>query len=399
MEPPSSSESVLIHHGTHRSASAPFSGEMMSNPVSASTTTTTNLTACSTTISQHNHHQHDQQIQLDSDAGNQSDSSGNSNSSLASSANYNERYPRPVVGKSGRSTCGSSGNGAAASRGSFALLGSRTSLPPLNENCLLDATESQLALNLRRATRSTSWTNQKILDVIDGLNTCEKELDPCLALGVAASGGGSGSNARKESPRCSFEKFVVPKSISNLIMQSRSSGSVNPTSGQNRENSCYNFLCGITEDEDEEPDDCNNKHSSSVGGGGTASFRLPISQASTSVDEKCKHIVAGGKAVEGDPLNIDDGEDDGAHVDFRKRSRNGTAIPMKKVMIQENNLCSDRVISTRSEMDSSLCSIGFDKQHNNAHNSLYSTGKKERPSAYQNLHNTRLEEDDEVPTQ
>ncbi|ODM96099.1 hypothetical protein Ocin01_10581 [Orchesella cincta] len=332
---------------------------------------------------------------MDSDAGNQSDSSGNSNSSLASSTKYNERYPRPVVGKGGRS-CGSCGT--TASRGSFAKLGSRTSLPPLNENCLLDATESQLALNLRRATRSTSWTNQKILDAIDGLNTCEKELDPCLALGVAAGAGGGGSNARKDSPRSSFEKFfVVPKSISNLIMQSRSSGSVNPTSGQKGENSCYNFLCGITEDEDEEQDDCNNKHSSSGAG---ASFRLPVSPASLPVDEKRKHVVAGGETVEGDPLSADDNQVDGAHVDFPRRSRNGTAaISMKKVMIQENDLCSDRVISIRSEMDSNLCNMSFDKQHNNAHNSLYGTAKKERPSAYQNLHNVRFEDDDEVPTQ
>ncbi|ODM86548.1 hypothetical protein Ocin01_20134 [Orchesella cincta] len=355
MEPSSSSKS-LIHQSTYRSASAPFSGEIMSNSVSASTTTTTDLTACSTApaISQpnhhHAHHQHDQRIQMDSDAGNQSDSSGNSNSSLASSTKYNERKSRLL-----RQTR------------------EPNLVTPLNENCLLDATESQLALNLRRATRSTSWTNQKILDAIDGLNTCEKELDPCLAL-----------------------EWLLALVVVAVMLGRIHRGP--PLKSQKGENSCYNFLCGITEDEDEEQDDCNNKHSSSGAG---ASFRLPVSPASLPVDEKRKHVVAGGETVEGDPLSADDNQVDGAHVDFPRRSRNGTAaISMKKVMIQENDLCSDRVISIRSEMDSNLCNMSFDKQHNNAHNSLYGTGnKKERPSAYQNLHNVRFEDDDEVPTQ
>lgn len=108
------------------------------------------------------------------DVGNQSDSSGTSNSSLASSSRYNERHPRVLESvrkkSSGRIYSGA-GNVTANSRGSVVMLGSRTSLPPLDENSMLDATESQLALNLRRATRSSSWTNQKILNAIDGLNT------------------------------------------------------------------------------------------------------------------------------------------------------------------------------------------------------------------------------------
>lgn len=125
------------------------------------------------------------------DGGNQSDSSSNSNSSLVSSPRYNERHPRVLENvrrkRSATSNNNSVGIGGNSTRGSFVMLASRTSLPPVDENNPLDATESQLALNLRRATRSTSWTNQKILDAIDGLHTCVQDLDPCFALGGKVS--------------------------------------------------------------------------------------------------------------------------------------------------------------------------------------------------------------------
>lgn len=171
------SNPILVHQSAHRTNSAPSSGEMMSNSVIDSCPNGQN-----TTEEEHHHHRSIiNPYNTSDDGGNQSDSS-NSNSSLASSPRYNERYPKTLRRSS--STGRSTGNTCSSSRGSFAVLGSRTSLPPLDENCTLDANESQLSLNLRRATRSTSWTNQKILDAIDGLNTNIEDVDPCLALGA-----------------------------------------------------------------------------------------------------------------------------------------------------------------------------------------------------------------------
>jgi len=214
-------------------------------------------------MTRHNHLDVGQHLPLHDDGGNQTDSS-NSNSSLASSPRYNERHPRVLRKKSsGRVYFGAASSGGNLNRGSVAMLGSRTSLPPVDENNPLGATESQLAFNLRRATRSTSWTNQKILDAIDGLNTSVQELDPCFAVGVKACPTCPIGEVVKDDPnlknptppphKISIEKLILSKSTSNSIMKSRSSGSVNPPiSNQNRENSCYNFLSGITEDEDEE---------------------------------------------------------------------------------------------------------------------------------------------------
>lgn len=170
------SNSILVHQSAHRTTSAPSSGEMMSNSVIGSCPN-----GQTTTEEEHHHRSIINPFNHSDDGGNQSDSS-NSNSSLASSPRYNERYPKTLRRSS--STGRSTGNTCSSTRGSFAVIGSRTSLPPLDENCTLDANESQLSLNLRRATRSTSWTNQKILDAIDGLNTNIEDVDPCLALGA-----------------------------------------------------------------------------------------------------------------------------------------------------------------------------------------------------------------------
>lgn len=75
-------------------------------------------------------------------------------------------------------------------------------------------------------------------------------------------------------------------------MKSRSSGSVNPpTSTQNRENSCYNFLSGIREDEDEEQ-----HQDSSTSSNAAAGIRLAITQTSIPfpTEEKRKNFIARG---------------------------------------------------------------------------------------------------------
>ncbi len=75
-------------------------------------------------------------------------------------------------------------------------------------------------------------------------------------------------------------------------MKSRSSGSVNPpTSTQNRENSCYNFLSGIREDEDEEQ-----HQDSSTSSNAAAGIRLAITQTSISfpTEGKRKNFIARG---------------------------------------------------------------------------------------------------------
>lgn len=198
-----SSNSILVHAGAHRTTSAPISAEMISNSVIATCPNESTKTKVDHRRSINRFNQND-------DGGNHSDSS-NSNSSLASSPRYNERHPRTFERKcsgSGRST---GGNSCSSTRGSFVVLGSRTSLPPLDENCPLDTAESQLSLKLRSATRSSSWTNQKILDAIDGLNTSIEDLDPCLVLGgkVSTSTGNTISIAVDDSSSKTVMQFIL----------------------------------------------------------------------------------------------------------------------------------------------------------------------------------------------
>lgn len=121
-------------------------------------------------------------------------------------------------------------------------------------------------------------------------------------------------------------------------MKSRSSGSVNPpTSTQNRENSCYNFLSGIREDEDEEQ-----HQDSSTSSNAAAGIRLAITQTSISfpTEEKRKNFIARGGESAKTPVD--------KYVHFPAEEKSGASLELNHSKNESVNRKDDTV--KRKEM-------------------------------------------------